>query len=188
VQGRLAAALDPSWRNTNPGGDTYGSFNPQWERAGQLLMNRAAVLQGEAMGDEPLAVPASGGIAQRVGAIGIDTVQDFITANPLAAGATALGLAGAVGATVYATTRKPKRKSSRRRKAATSRSRSPSRRRKSRLKFGSPAWRKRYMRKGRKRIGTAKQYRRKGGKAVKYTAKGQPYIILANGKARFVKK
>lgn len=38
-----------------------------------------------------------------------------------------------------------------------------------------------------KRYGTAKQYKRKGGKSVKYTKNGQPYIILASGKARFVK-
>lgn len=37
------------------------------------------------------------------------------------------------------------------------------------------------------RYGTAKQYARKGGKSVKYTKKGQPYIILADGRARFVK-
>lgn len=37
------------------------------------------------------------------------------------------------------------------------------------------------------RYGTAKQYARKGGKSVKYTKNGQPYIILADGRARFVK-
>jgi len=43
-------------------------------------------------------------------------------------------------------------------------------------------------RKGKKkRYGTAKQYKRKGGRSVKYTKNGQPYIILANGRARFVK-
>lgn len=35
--------------------------------------------------------------------------------------------------------------------------------------------------------GTAKQYARKGGKSVRYTKNGQPYIILADGRARFVK-
>jgi len=38
-----------------------------------------------------------------------------------------------------------------------------------------------------RRIGTAKQYARKGGKSVKYTKNGQPYIILSDGRARFVK-
>ncbi len=42
-------------------------------------------------------------------------------------------------------------------------------------------------RSSKKRYGTAKQYKRKGGKSVKYTKNGQPYIILANGRARFVK-
>ena len=38
-----------------------------------------------------------------------------------------------------------------------------------------------------KRYGTARQYARKGGKSVKYTKNGQPYIILSDGRARFVK-
>ena len=38
-----------------------------------------------------------------------------------------------------------------------------------------------------RRYGTAKQYARPGGKNVKYTKNGQPYIILASGKARFIK-
>ena len=47
--------------------------------------------------------------------------------------------------------------------------------------------RKHYKRSRKKRYGTAKQYARKGGKSVKYTKNGQPYIILSNGRARFVK-
>jgi len=46
---------------------------------------------------------------------------------------------------------------------------------------------KRRSTKRKKRIGTAKQYARKGGKSVKYTKNGQPYIILNDGRARFVK-
>jgi len=46
---------------------------------------------------------------------------------------------------------------------------------------------KRRSTKRKKRIGTAKQYARKGGKSVKYTKNGQPYIILSNGRARFIK-
>lgn len=50
------------------------------------------------------------------------------------------------------------------------------------------AKRKSYKRKSKKkRYGTAKQYKRKGGKSVKYTKNGQPYIIMASGKARFIK-
>lgn len=42
-------------------------------------------------------------------------------------------------------------------------------------------------RRSKKRYGTAKQYARPGGRSVKYTKNGQPYIILASGKARFIK-
>ncbi|MFN2638173.1 MAG: hypothetical protein ABR585_14235 [Gemmatimonadaceae bacterium] len=38
------------------------------------------------------------------------------------------------------------------------------------------------------RVGSAKQYARRGGKKVYKTKTGQPYILLASGKARFVKK
>lgn len=36
--------------------------------------------------------------------------------------------------------------------------------------------------------GTERQYKRKGGGKVKYTKKGQPYVIAADGKARFIKR
>lgn len=101
------------------------------------------------------------------------------------------------------------------------------RKKKSRLKFGSPAWRKKYVT-GKKRsksrsrrsksrskgsgsyyeieqkpefgervtsgpykaerVGTQAQYKKSGGKEVKYTKKGQPYIILESGRARFIRQ
>ncbi len=39
-----------------------------------------------------------------------------------------------------------------------------------------------------KGYGTSKQYARKGGKTVHRTKNGQPYIILNDGRARFIKK
>lgn len=39
----------------------------------------------------------------------------------------------------------------------------------------------------RRGYGTARQYARPGGRSVKYTKNGQPYIILSDGRARFVK-
>lgn len=42
--------------------------------------------------------------------------------------------------------------------------------------------------KGRGITGTRKQYARSGGGDVKYTKKGQPYVIAADGKARFIKR
>lgn len=73
--------------------------------------------------------------------------------------------------------------SGKKKKSSTKRSKASSTKRKSRsarLALTSSE------RKG--RFGTAKQFKRKGGKTVKYTKNGQPYITLANGKARFVKR
>lgn len=130
---------------------------------------------------------------------GLSTVkQEVMSAlsgiNPLVAlaggGVAVLG-AAAVGVAIAKRRKKKRtgkgRKASHRRRSGGGRAKRSSPRR-SRLKFGSPAWRKKYMKRRKHKVGTAKQYRRKGGKAVKYTKKGQPYIILNNGKARFVKK
>jgi len=63
------------------------------------------------------------------------------------------------------------------------------------LKFGSPAWRKKYgKRKGRAAVPAAKvrgsqaEYQRKGGGKVRYTKKGQPFVIGSDGKSRFLKR
>jgi len=66
--------------------------------------------------------------------------------------------------------------------------RAPAKRRKSTKKRSKRTRKTTTRRKSRKkRYGTAKQYARKGGKSVKYTKNGQPYIILSDGRARFVK-
>lgn len=71
----------------------------------------------------------------------------------------------------------PRRRSTRRVRRAKKRTTSRRRTRRS----------TRRTKRSKRRIGTAKQYARKGGRSVKYTKNGQPYIILANGRARFVK-
>lgn len=62
-------------------------------------------------------------------------------------------------------------------------------------KFGTAAYRKKYGAKAKrnrktkkKGVGTEGQFRRPGGKKVYYTKNDQPYVLMANGKARFVKK
>lgn len=67
---------------------------------------------------------------------------------------------------------------------------SPKRRRKARKPRSarkSSRRRSKSPRRRKKHYGTAKQYARKGGKKVHYAKNGTPYIILANGRARFVK-
>ena len=71
------------------------------------------------------------------------------------------------------------------------------------LKFGSPAWRKKYIKKrtplqrrrakiiarpGRQTPYTARGGKDRSTKRIRMTKNGQPYIILKSGKARFIKK
>jgi len=112
-----------------------------------------------------------------------------ILSNPATAAAAA-GTAGVVIGGVTAKVLSGRKKSSSRKKRSTSR------RKNRKLKFGSKAYRKKYLGKGRHKHRTSPRGRlkhhthrkRPSGKAIHYTSKGQPYIILASGKARFVSK
>lgn len=108
--------------------------------------------------------------------MGIDSLQNglsdalgMVKANPVA---TALG-AGVVGASIIGATvalaKKKRKKSS---KSKYSRKKSSSRR----------------SRKGRRTPRTAGKGRDTSRKRIRYTKKGQPYVIMASGKARFIKK
>jgi len=107
----------------------------------------------------------------------VNRAISYAKANPIK---TALGVAAvaAAGYGIYkAVTRKKKKRSTSRRKSRkTRRSSRRSTRRISR------------SRTRRRRYGTEGQYKRKGGLDVKYTKNGQPYVIQANGRARFVKR
>lgn len=90
--------------------------------------------------------------------------------------------AGGLLAKAATTSTTPKRTSTRRRTA------SPRRHKKSRSSRTRRVKHTRRQRRSKKKhYGTAKQYARKGGKSVRYTKNGQPYIILSDGRARFVK-
>lgn len=56
------------------------------------------------------------------------------------------------------------------------------------LKFGSKAYRRKYLKHGRRTPHTAGKRRDTSHRRIRYTSKGQPYIIGAHGKARFIKK
>lgn len=71
---------------------------------------------------------------------------------------------------------------------ATSRTSTTKRRAKSKKRTASKARRKSRSKSKKKHYGSAKQYARPGGKSVKYTKNRQPYIILSDGRARFIKK
>jgi len=151
--------------------------------------------------EQALAPPTDVGIATKQPLGVVATVQNFISQYeaPIAIGATALGLAGIAAGVVHHRKSGKRRKPSHRRSAGRGRRKASGARKARRgrkLKFGSPAWRKRYMRKaGSSKRRSSKSRNRRGG-AVKdrydghkvlRTKRGQPYIILANGKARFVR-
>lgn len=107
-----------------------------------------------------------------------DAATDFITDNavPIAIGTgVAVVGAGLVGLAVAGSNRKKK----------TSSKRGRSRDRKF---ISKQKWERNRKRKTPgKRYKTKRSKRSKSRKGVKYTKNGQPYIILASGKARFIK-
>lgn len=108
-------------------------------------------------------------------------------------GATGLIVGGTVG---YIAGKRSSSKSTQRRKKSKSKSgkkRGSSPKSKGRkLKFGSPAYRKRYLgkkvRKTQKKPYTAGKRRDTSKRRIRYTKNNQPYVILSSGKARFISK
>ena len=99
--------------------------------------------------------------------------------NPIVAGGVGV-LGGAVVGSMVTAAVLGKSKTSKNRSSRSRSGRSRDRKFKSKQK-----WEQRYKRK--KPYKVYKSKKRRGGK-VKYTKKGQPYIILSSGKARFIKK
>jgi len=126
---------------------------------------------------------------------GISTIEATISQNPLASVAVATGGGVAVGATVgsiVATKVAKRKKKSKKSKKKSSKSRKGKRK----LKFGSKAYRKKYLHKGHKhkrnhkqrQPHTAGKRKDRSHKRIRFTKNNQPYIILANGRARFIKR
>jgi membrane protein YqaA with SNARE-associated domain len=90
------------------------------------------------------------------------------------------------GATGYVISRGvSKSKAKKRKKASKKRSG------KRKLKFGSKAYRKRYLshrRRKQKQPHTAGKRKDTSHRRIRYTKNNQPYIIMPNGKARFISK
>jgi len=108
-----------------------------------------------------------------------DNKNTLITTGAILGGA-ALGVGGTV------IVNKIRSKSSKtKRKAKRSRSRKG--RSRDRKYISKQKHEQRYLKSHPKRRKTGKYYKSRKGK-IKYTKKGQPYIILKSGKARFVKK
>ena len=129
----------------------------------------------------------------------ISAISDFtsdLTTGQVAA-ATALGGAITGAGIVGVVSKVRKKRKATKRKTPKRKTKKRTVKRKKKLKFGSPAYRKKYLKHGtRKRKGKRRTtYARTAGKGkdrstrrIRMTKHGQPYVILASGKARFIKK
>jgi len=110
-----------------------------------------------------------------------------LSGTQLALGAGIIGVgAGVAGAAIV----RRRRKKSGRRKATRRKTVRKKVRRGKKLKFGSKAYRKKYLNHGRKqrKPHTAGKRTDTSKRRIRYTKNNQPYIILANGRARFISK
>ena len=112
-----------------------------------------------------------------------------LSTGQIIGGAAAIGGIAALGITAGVIHH---RKKNRKRKSKNKNIRKRIRRSKGRkLKFGSKAYRKKYLKHGRRKQRqphTAGKRRDTSHRRIRYTKHNQPYIILASGKARFIKK
>lgn len=112
-----------------------------------------------------------------------DNVKAWIKKHPVLA-VSLFGVAAVAAVIgVVAANRSSKKKSSNSKKRKTTKRKTA--KRKTTRKSRPRSSKKRTRKSG---YGSAKAYNRKGGKKVYKTKKGQPYILLASGKARFIKK
>ncbi len=127
------------------------------------------------------------GLQEYIGGIGED-VKTFITEKPIQtaiAGAGVLGVGAlGVGALVVAKRKKAKTKA----KKSVSRVRKKKAKSKRKLTPLMKRRKKIIARKGRQTPYTARGGKDRSTRRIRMTKHGQPYIILANGRARFIKK
>ena len=100
---------------------------------------------------------------------GVGSATEFIRKNPVTSGVTVAGGLLA-GATIVQIRRKRKAKKKTAKRKASKKT-TQRRKKKSRVKVKGKKW-----------------YGKTRGKQIKTTKKGQPYVILSDGRARFIKK
>lgn len=106
---------------------------------------------------------------------GVGAASDFIRANPVTSG---VALAGglAAGATIVQVVRKKKKATKKAKKKSTKR------------KTTKKKTTKRKTKSKQKKPHTAGKRRDTSTRRIRYTKNNQPYVIMASGKARFIKK
>lgn len=112
----------------------------------------------------------------------LDTVHALVKENPLATGAIVAGTAIAAGVGVGAIIAASGNGSGRRKRSKRSL-------KQDRARISKQPWEQAYQ-KRKRRLKRAKRSRKKSRsrKGIHYTKNGQPYKIMANGRARFIKK
>jgi len=138
----------------------------------------------------------TGGIQSGINSVitaGENALSEISSSPLVVAGAGALVGAGLTAGVTSLIKRKKKKKRSKKRKKSSKKKKYGKK-----LKFGSKAYRKKYLGKHyhhrRGKQTKLKKYHKKSGKIgyshkqIHYTKNNQPYIILANGRARFIKK
>lgn len=102
-------------------------------------------------------------------------------------GASVIGGISALGVTTAVIRR---RKKSRKRKTSRNKNirKKVYRNKKRKLKFGSKAYRKKYLKHGRKKPHTAGKRKDTSHRRIRYTKNNQPYILLRSGKSKFISK
>ena len=128
-----------------------------------------------------------GDLTEKVGGA-LQDVKIFITEKPVVSAAIGTGIVGAGASAVGVAV--AKRRTKKKSKKKTSKGRSRDRKYISKQKHET-AYQKRRKRLGKKTYGKRYKKRSKSKKRVGktyFTKKGQPYKIMASGKARFIKK
>ena len=119
----------------------------------------------------------------------LSTLKNIISENPLTAVAIGSGVGGIVGAGVTALATSSGKKA--KKKAKKSKKKTSGKGKK--LKFGSKAYRKKYLGKHRRsrrqrQPHTAGKRKDTSHRRIRFTKNNQPYVILPNGRARFIKR
>jgi len=117
----------------------------------------------------------------------LESVSNVIEENKAVAIGSGVAVAGLVGGTIIGTTiaktKKKRKKSKTKKSKKRSKSKYNHKRKRKHNKHGT-----RRRRRGRRTPRTAGKGKDTSRRRIRYTKKGQPYVIMASGKARFIKK
>jgi phosphate/sulfate permease len=128
-----------------------------------------------------------GGIGETIGGIAGE-IKETILNNPIASAIVGSAVVGGAIATGVVMAKRRKKKAKKKSKSSKKKGSKKGRK----LKFGSKAYRKKYLKhrkhRRQRQPHTAGKRRDTSHKRIRYTKNNQPYVILSNGRARFIKR